>query len=184
MYKPKVFYTVPYSGKEKYQKEYDQISDILNNLDIDLYGTEIGNYKDILTKSEIAESKTDRDLHYKAIRKGINWADLIILEISHESFQVGHEATLALMDKKHVLGLSRQKDWAERIKHPYFVGKKYSKYNLKEIITEFIEKHSNEPLTERMNLFISKSTKNKLDRISKETGENMSEIVRRLIQDR
>lgn len=181
MYKPKVFFTASFSGKSKYQDLYDQVLKSIQNNDVDLIATELGNYKAILTEEDTRSCNTEREIHYLAIKKGINWADLVILELSHESFQVGHEATLALDQKKNVLGLSIHKDWSETIKNKYFHGAKYTKYFCNEIIQNFITRYSDEQLSERFNLFLSKRQMNKLENLAQKNGVNKSEYLRELL---
>ncbi len=181
MYKTKVFFTCSHSGKKKYQEYYDKIVSAIENSNVNLIATELGNYKQTLTKADLKKCKSDREVHYLAIKKGIQWADLIILELSEESFQVGHEATLAMEMKKPVLGLSLNEDWAARIKHPYFHAAKYTKYFYKDIIEKFIRDFGDEQLSERFNLFLSKRQLNKLERKAKDENINMSEMIRRLV---
>jgi hypothetical protein len=183
MYKTKVFYTASRKGKEKFQKEYDLVKNHLMKLPIELVGTEVGNYKTLLTKSDLKKVKDDRGRHYLAIKKGIKWCDILVLELSEESFQIGHEATLALLQNKVVLGLSTKVDWSERIKHPNFFGYKYGVYTAREIINEFFDRHFKESLSERFNLFLSNTQLGKLDRISSELGMNKSEAIRKLIEE-
>src|SRR5690606_24777736 len=105
---------------------------------IELIATELGNYKQILTKSDLKKVASSEEEHYLAIKKGIKWADLIVLELSHESFQVGHEATIAMLDKKRVLGLSIYRDWSKNIINDYFHGAKYNEYNIRSVINDFL----------------------------------------------
>ncbi len=182
MHKLKVFFTAAYAGKKKYQQNYDQIVQAIQACDVELVATELGNYQDLLTKKELARCKTDRERHYLAIKRGIQWADLVILELSEESFQVGHEATIALYLNKPVLGLSLHEDWGERIMHRYFHGAKYTKYFVVEIIANFIRKFSDADLSERFNLFLSKQQLDKLEAQAKAEGMNKSEYLRYLLE--
>lgn len=181
MYKPKVFFTAAFEGKTKYQQYYDLIVQILSESNVELIATELGNYLKLLSKNDLKKHKTDRERHYIAIKNGIQSADMIILELSHESFQVGHEATIALDLNKPVLGLSLHEDWSNRIIHRYFTAAKYNKYMVRNIIQEFIERHSHEYLSERFNLFLSKKQTDKLERLAKSEGLNKSEYIRMLL---
>lgn len=181
MYKTKVFFTAAFEGKQKYQNYYDLVVKALKQTGVDLVATELGNYKKLLTLKQIKKAKNNEELHYMAIKQGIEWADLVVLELSCESFQVGHEATMAMLSKKHVLGLSTEIDWSKRIIHDYFHAQKYTKYNLKEKITEFINKYRDTRLSERINLFISQSQEKKLELEAKKRGLNKSELIRGLI---
>lgn len=178
----KVFYTASFHGKEKYQKYYDLILEAIEETGVELYGTEKGNYKEILTEEEKAKLDHPKKVHYEAIKKGIEWADLVIIEISEESFQLGHEATLAIQNKKPVLCLSVNEDFSIKIHNRYFYAAKYTKYFVKDIVKDFIAKHQKELLSDRFNLFLSKRQLANLERKSKEKGMNKSEFLRDLIE--
>ena len=122
---------------------------------IELISPEKGNYKKLLTRRDIEHLKKDREIHYEAIRKGIIWADAVIIEISNEDFQLGHEATLAMFAKKHVLCLLIHEDFSEKINHRYFHGAKYNQFNAEEVVVNFIERVKKERLSERFNCFLS-----------------------------
>ena len=125
--------------------------------------------------------KSKKRLHYEAIRRGIGWADAVIIEISHEDFQLGHEASLAIQNKKPVLCLSIHEDFSKKISNPYFFGAKYNEYNIEELVENFIAKHQKEPLKERFNLFLSTSQLHKLETSAKRMGFNNSEYIRMLL---
>jgi hypothetical protein len=181
MHKPKVFYTASFSGKSKYQKEYDLVLAALKASSVELLGTEVGNYKEVLVEDDLDEVKSGREEHYLAIKRGIEWADLVVLELSHESFQVGHEATLALLAKKHVLGLSINRDWSKTIINDYFHSAKYNRYTVKLIIKDFITRFGEPKLDQRMNLFLNRFQEQKLESEAAKRGVNKSELIRCLI---
>lgn len=179
----KVFFTASYSGKAKYQQKYNWVVNAIKRNSVELISPEIGNYLDTISAEEKKNFSDERVIHYEAIRRGILWADLVIIETSDEKFQVGHEATIAMTLKKPVLALSIYEDFGKKIKHKYFQGSKYNGFNIDEIVTDFITKHSKEQYNLRFNLFLSK---NQLERITKESekvGLNKSEYIRRLIDD-
>lgn len=182
MYNLKIFFTASFEGKEKYQSNYDKIVQIIKESKAEVVATELANYKKLLTLRDIKKLKTEKEIHYYAIKKGIQWADLVIMELSQESFQVGHEATLAIQLKKPLLGLSIHQDWSQRILDTYFIGAKYNEYNVREIITGFINKYSKNRLTERFNMFLSKQQIKKLDSLAKENSTTRSELIRSLIE--
>ena len=99
----RIFYTASYYGKEKYQKYYDMILKAITDTGTEVLSPEKGNYLNILQKKDLKKFKSEKEIHYEAIRRGIQWADEVIMEISNEDFQLGHEATLALQEKKHVI---------------------------------------------------------------------------------
>ena len=177
----KIFFTASFSGKAKYQNYFDMIVRSIEGTGVELISPEKGNYKTLLTETDIKRLKTDRSIHYEAIKKGILWADLVIIEISQQDFQLGHEATLAVQNKKPVLCLSLHEDFSIKIINRYFYGAKYNQYNVKTIIKDFIYKHQREILSERFNFFLSKSQLKFLETESAKAGSNASELLRRLI---
>jgi predicted protein tyrosine phosphatase len=104
-----------------------------------------------------------------------------VIEISHEDFQLGHEATLAIMAKKPVLCLSIHEDFSKKIVNPYFFAAKYSESNIEEIVDNFIKRVDKESLNQRFNLFLSKRQLVNLEIASKKMGMNNSEYLRMLL---
>ncbi len=165
----KVFYTASFYGKAKYQKNYDMVLKALKQNDIELVSTEEGTYK-----------KFSKE-HYQAIKKGILWAEGVVIEISNEDFQLGHEATLAIQNKKHVLCLSVHEDFSKKIKNRYFHGAKYNQFNIEELVEEFLKFVAGEKLDKRFNLFLSESQLEYIEKVATESGVNKSEYIRGLI---
>lgn len=175
----KIFFTASYYGKEKYQKKYDMILKFLEVSGHEVISPEKGNYKKLLTKKELGLPK--QAVHYSAIKKGILWADVVVIEISQEDFQLGHEATLAIQNKKPVLCLSIHEDFSDKIKDRYFYGGKYNQFNYEEIIEEFIKRVKKETLNRRFNLFLSDRQLELLHKRAKENNTNISEYIRQQI---
>jgi hypothetical protein len=117
----------------------------------------------------------------KIITKDMEKADAIIIEISQEDFQLGHEATLAIQNKKPVLCLSVYEDFSQKITNAYFFGAKYNEYTVGEIVADFISKTQKRHYSERFNLFLSPAQEMYLERAGKVYGLNKSEYVRMLI---
>jgi hypothetical protein len=182
----KIFFTVAYNGKAKYQKHYDMILNALNNTpNIDLISPEIlpeGSYKKVLSIKEKSQLKTDEEIHYRAIQKGIELADLVIIDITHECFQLGHEATVAMNNKKPVLVLSRKKDISKQILNPYLYGAKYNKFNIEYIIENFIDSHRDQLLSQRFNMLLSQRQLRLLEDKAKALGISKSEVVRKFLE--
>lgn len=178
----KVFYTASYYGKAKYQKYYDLVLKVIKGTGVQLISPEVGNYLNVLKLEDYAKIKSKKKLHYEAIRRGIIWADVVIIEISHEDFQLGHEASLAIQNKKPVLCLSIHEDFSQKIASPFFFGAKYNEYNVEELVTNFLTKFQKEALKERFNLFLSSRQLAKLEKAAKEKGFNNSEYVRYLLE--
>lgn len=177
----KVFYTASYSGKPKYQKYYDTVLRSINKNDVDIISPELGGYTKVMSGVEKKSAKSEKIIHYRAIRRGIQLCDATIIEISNEDFQLGHEATLAVLNKKPVLCLSIHEDFSKKIESPYFFAARYDEFNLDTVISEFIKKVASRRLDQRFNLFLSKSQLDRLEKASKEAKTTKSEYVRSLI---
>lgn len=176
-----VFFTASFKGKDKYQREYDLILKILEEQDVEVFSPEKGNYLDLLTTSQKTMELADQ--HYLAVKKGIAQADAVVLEVSEQDFQLGHEATLAIQSKTPVLCLSKSNDFSKEIRHRYFYGAKYSKYSVRYEIEQFIKQSRKARLSERFNFFLSSTQLAKLEKFSDEQQINSSQIIRDLIDN-
>lgn len=177
----RIFYTASFQGKSKYQWYFDKILEALKETNFELISPEAGNYKSILGKNELKKNKTEKEIHYAAIKKGIEWADLIIIESSNEDFQIGYETHLAIQNKKHTLCMSLNENFEDKISSRFFHGVKYTKYNVKQTIKDFINKYQGELFSERFNCFLSNSQVKFLEDESKRLKLTMSEYIRTLI---
>ncbi len=177
----RIFYTASFYGKAKYQENYSLVLKTIKNSTTELVSPESGNYLSTLKLEDYAKIKSKKKLHYEAIRRGIIWAQAVIIEVSHEDFQLGHEATLALQLKKPVLCLSIHEDFSKKITHPLFFGAKYNEYNIEELITDFVRKFEKENLKERFNLFLSNRQLKNIESQALKLGMNNSEYLRMLI---
>lgn len=176
-----IFYTASYLGKEKYQKYYDLVGRVLEGFEVEVVSTEKGNYLEILSKSEFSKFKDARTRHYEAVKKGIRYADAVVIEVSNEDFQLGHEATLAIQSRKHVLCLSLNEDFSEKIKNRFFHGAKYNEASVEGIVGDFIRKVEKESLEIRFNMFLSERQVSFLEGASAKAKVNKSEYLRMLI---
>ena len=178
----KVFYTASYQGKNKYQKYYDLVLAALEKTGVVVISPEKGNYKRVLSVRErVRLGEKEKLVHYEAIKKGISSADAVIIEISNEDFQLGHEATLTIQVKKHVLCLSIYEDFSQKISNRYFHGARYNEYDVEEIVGEFVRKAKRELLGLRFNCFLSASEVEYLGKRAGEEGVSKSEYLRELI---
>jgi hypothetical protein len=179
----KVFFTCSYSGKSKYQDSYDLVVKAIQEFpEIDIISPELGDYTQVLDRREITQLHDRERVHYAAIKKGIELADVVIIDITEEGFQLGHEATLAIMGKKPVLVLSRFKNYAKLITNPYLYGAKYDKFTIEATVNEFLMKHLNPKLSQRFNLFLSRRQMELLEQKAKSAGLTKSELIRRHIE--
>lgn len=139
----KIFFISAYSGKQKYQKDYDRIIELIESTGATVIGAEKNReYQGNFTPENIKKYGGKEKVHYEFIRQGILKADGLVVEASFNDLRVGHEMTLALLYKKPVLCLSQSLDYGKYIQHDYFTGKLYSQKNLKVIVLKFIEKVS------------------------------------------
>ena len=177
----RVFFTASYYGKKQYQKNYDQVRQAIKNLPVELISPEEGNYLSLLSEEKRNELKDPALVHYEAIREGIHATDCSIIDISYEDFQLGHEATLAIMDKKPVLCVSVHEDFSKKINHTYFFGAKYSSETIGPIVQDFFAKVRELRNAKRFNMFLYPSQSDYLEKAAKRTGMNVSEYVRHLV---
>ena len=179
----KLFWTASYHGKTQYQKYYDLVGRAIDSQsDLEVIATEKGNYQNILPptiRQKLASSP--QKLHYDAIRRGILWADAVIIEISHESFQLGHEATLAMQAKKHVLCLSTHEDYSPKLDNRYFHAAIYNRMTIDEQIESFLKLARRDLLSRRFNLFLTSCQEQFVKQKGDESGEGASDYIRGLI---
>lgn len=180
----KIFYTASYYGKQKYQKYYDEILKILEKENHEVLSPEKGNYKNILTNELRTKIRDKKHLHYEAIRLGIMWADAVIIETSNQDFQIGHEATIAVQNKKPTLCLSVNEDFSKKIKNKYFYGAKYDTFSAERKIKGFLKKAQQGLLSERFNFYLSPTQQQYLDKTAKELKISKAEVLRRLIEEK
>lgn len=181
----KIFWTASYSGKAQYQKYYDLVGRTIGaQPSVEVIATEKGNYQDVLPPTLRNKlSKQPSALHYEAIRRGILWADAVIIEISEQDFQLGHEATLAIQSKKHVLCLSIHEDFSSKINNRYYHAAKYNKMTIDETIEDFLSFARKDLLSHRFNLFLTSGQVQFLKSKGIETGEGASNYLRTLINN-
>lgn len=183
----KVFFTASRWGEEKYKVNYALVLGTIKKFNVELISPEENNYQLMLTEEErkkIPDSdalRKDWIWHYEAIRRGIHWSDAAIFEISTEDFQLGHEVTLALMEKKPVLCLSVIEDWRKRISNDYFFTSRYSEKTIESTIQDFFAHVRELSLSRRFNMFLYPTQIDHVTNAGKKQGMNMSEYIRYLI---
>lgn len=179
----KLFWTASYHGKAQYQAFYDLVGRAIDaQPDLDVIATEKGNYQNILPptiRQKLAGSP--QKLHYEAIRRGILWADAVIIEISHEDFQLGHEASLAMQAKKHVLCLSIHEDYSPKLDNRYFHAAIYNQMTIDEQVESFLKLARRDLLSQRFNLFLTSSQLQHVKQKGEESGSGASNYIRSLI---
>lgn len=178
-----VFFTASRRGEQKYKKEYDLVYQTVKSFS-DLTVISPGwkdNYQQLVSDSKRKRIKDPQYIEYEANKKGIQLADAVIMEVSNESFQLGHETTLTLMNKKPILCVSLHEDFSKRISHDYFFGAQYNEKNIKSIIQDFLTHVKDLSLSKRFNLFLYPRQIEYLENTAKKNKMNMSEYIRFLI---
>jgi len=168
-----IFFTAPYSGKKDYQKYYDLIISYIKNTGATVSSPELDKNFPLPSQSP----------HYQKIKEGILASDAAIMEISKECFQLGHEATIATQNKKHVLCLSQFENFGDKINNRYFHGAKYSELNLEEIIIDFINSLHHHQFDQRFNFFLSANQLQTLDQNATKNNQTKSDFLRSLIDN-
>lgn len=136
----RIFFIAPYLGKQKYQKDYDRIIELIESTGAEVISAEKSReYQDSFSKENIKKFGSKEKIHYQFIRSGVINADALVVEASYDDLRVGHEMTLALLYKKPVLCLSQNLDYAKFIEHEYFTGRLYQQNNLEEIVLQFVK---------------------------------------------
>lgn len=179
----RIFWTASYTGKAEYQKYYDLVGRTIDaQPDVEVISPEKSNYLSLIPPTIRKQlTASPQKLHYDAIRRGILWADAVIIEISREDFQLGHEATLAIQAKKHVLCLSIHEDFSVKIDNRYFHGARYNKTTIEEQVEYFLKLAQKDLLSRRFNLFLTSSQEQFLKQKGQESGEGASDYLRSLI---
>jgi nucleoside 2-deoxyribosyltransferase len=157
------------------------VLDALEKTGADVVSPEKDNYRQLLTKSKVRKLNDDNHIHYEAIKKGILVSDAVVIEISHQDFQIGYEAALAIANKKPVLCLSIYEDFSEKINNSLFFGAKYSEVTIDNIVDEFLSSAVRGVYKERFNFFLSPTQLVYLKKSATKSGINKSEYLRSLI---
>jgi len=177
-----IFFTASYYGKAKYQKWYELALKTIQSFKETIISPEEGNYLDVINAQTRERLKGSPELlHYEAIRQGIHLADVVIIEMSHEDIQLGHEMSLALGEKKPVLALSIHENFSKKIHSDYLFGAKYTQKTLTPVIQDFLVRARQMRQAKRFNMFLYPSQVEYLEKAAKQYGVNVSEYIRRLI---
>lgn len=178
-----VFFTTSLRGRVKFSQEFDYVYQVVSNFKsiklISPYWKD--NYQPFVRAAKKRKISNSRLLEYNAMRQAIRYSDAVIIEASHESFQLGVEAHFALTEKKPVLCLSLKEDFGSRIQNDYFFGKKYTKKNLRPIIQDFLAHVRDINLSRRFNMFLYPHQIKHLHQQAKQNKMNLSEYIRHLI---
>lgn len=177
-----IFYTASYAGKQDYQREYDAVKTAIGAFAVTLIGTEAGNYQEFMPKKLRDKfANNPKLLHYESIRHGIIISDAVVIEVSREDFQLGHEATLAIDAKKPTLCLSLHEDWSQKIKHEYFFGAKYEIETVRGVIQDFLSQVRDMSRAKRYNLFMYPQQLTYLEKMAKAENMSVAQYIRKLV---
>ncbi len=174
----KVFFTASFVNKKTHQKYYDKIVNVIKAQGHEVISLEVQDY-DALIKKNTLEKKDEDEVHYLYISKGMKKANAVIIEVSKDSFRLGHEATLALLYNKPVLCLSDDWDYSNAIFHPKFYSDMYKEVgDIEEKVVDFLEMVDRKHMAVRSNVYFTPDEKNFLSWYSKKSGKSISEILR------
>jgi hypothetical protein len=179
----RIFFTAAFDGKPMYQEYYDLVVKTIKSFNNVIVSPEVGNYLSFIPNKISSKIKDENKLHYEAIKYGIIHSDATIIECSKECFRLGHETTLAIQSRKHVLCISTEADYSTKINNEYYHGAKYNKQNLHEIIENFLKIVEQDKLINRVNLFMSDRQVQYLQKSSKDHNLNVSEYIRKLVEE-
>lgn len=140
-----------------------------------------------IAKKDKDYGKQDWRAIYKDNMEAIARADLVIFEVTTQSFAVGYMVAAALQQKKPVLLLARGEDalygtFASGMDESLVTSKVYGDDNLEAIVLEFLEKNRIDNKDLRFNFFIDRQIYNYLRWAAYKTGKTKAEILRDLVQ--
>src|SRR5688572_270286 len=121
----KIFFTCSQSGRE-YAEDFKKIMNLIvaNKNKPELIATEDLSY---LRIAKVLEKKGIgvKYLHAESVKRAMYESDAVIIDNTISSFNLGHEATLAMLKGKPVLVLSQFKDYRDFFDFKNFHAAKY-----------------------------------------------------------
>jgi nucleoside 2-deoxyribosyltransferase len=137
-----------------------------------------------LTNTE--KSQTDWSKIYQLNLETIAKADVIIAEITHNSFGVGYQIAVAVQQKKPVLLLRRNDAttdvFATGIVDPWVKSVLYTEDTLDDAVRDFLKENDIGTKDMRFNFFIDRKIYNYLRWSSFKTGRTKAEVLRELVE--
>lgn len=136
---------------------------------------------------EFSKEVTEQSLNvlYNRVIKSLQKSDIIILEVSTNSFTQGYILQKSLEMGKPVIALHQRGKYSvfiKGIKNPLLQTVEYDKYGLSESLEEALQ-FAIENLMTKFNFYLSNDISNYLNWISKNKNLPKSEFVRALIRD-
>lgn len=185
----KIYFTASTAEFNKYKHIYHQIRSFL--IDDGHILT-----RDWIPRAEKRINAKEKELYdireiYKETIRGIDEADLVIIEDTISNFSTGHQITIALMRQKPTLVL-----WSGE-KHKHFnqmyihgiesEGLEIAKYeinNLNNLLKNFINKYKNFAQKDRFNLVINGAQRDYLDWKHYTTGISRTKLIKELLDEK
>lgn len=133
------------------------------------------------------DTKVDWESVHQENIEAITRSDVVIIEATSYGFQEGFYTSQALLHKKPVLLITRQKlrsQLISGIKDKFLTVQHYDSLDdVKKIVTKFIKANTIATKDLRFNFFIDRQIYSYLREVSYETGKNKSEIIRELLEN-
>lgn len=140
-----------------------------------------------IAKKDKDYGKQDWRAIYRDNMEAIARADIVIFEVSTQSFAVGYMAAAAIQQKKPVLMLARGEEamygtFASGMDENLVTSKIYDDKDIESTILNFINHNRIDSKDLRFNFFIDRQIYNYLRWAAYKTGKTKAEILRDLVQ--
>lgn len=138
----KIFFTASYYGKKTHQEVYDVVVNNIKNHGGEVLSLETQSYEDLVPK-ELRNRLSKDKIHYIYTKKAIELCDAAIIEISINSFKLGHESTLLLSKNKDVLLLKDSPIYNLDLTYPNCLPFQYNSIDqIPDVVNTFLEQVS------------------------------------------
>lgn len=170
------------SGKEKYQKNYEDIVSAMKK-----FGNEVFEETIQPSKKYVYEEIGDDEkvAYYKKVLGWMNQADVVVVEATHSSLSIGHELTVALEKGKPVIVLYSEGEaphFLVGVKSDKLQVMKYSLSTLEKVLKDSMA-YATENIDTRFNFFISPKISNYLDWVAKKKRMPRAVYLRKLLEE-
>lgn len=177
----KIYFTASMTGKNQYERNYQQIVEVLKNLGHKVIADHILNVdSDALNE----ESSDQRIEHNKQLNRWLTSSDFVVAEVSYPSVSVGYEIALALEKGTPVLALHEESRTPSALAGEHSDKFVMTSYNLDDLSRDlqFLVNDMLDRMDTRFNFFISPKHQNYLDWIAKNKKIPRAVFLRRLIE--
>ena len=178
----KIYFTASITGRKSYQNEYDSIIKVLRDL-----GHAVETELDMRKNDDIRldEPLEKREKMHKRIMKKIGSCEMVVVEASYPSTNIGYEIASAIDKEKPVLVI--HVPWKVPV---LLLGAKYDRLKIIECTPEDLKSNIKfyldelgETVDTRFNFFISPKHQIYLDWVAKNKKIPRAVFLRRLIED-